>query len=144
MAVTAKPDTGHGASITFGTTSWSGKITGVPSNLQIRRAPVNASYMGTTGQEEYIAGDLESCSEITVDVLFEQATGLPATTSTAETITLTFPLNPNDGSATAAKIAGTGLITGVDYPSCQTGTLMTGKILIKWDGYTGPTWTACT
>jgi len=141
MPVTPLPDTGHGASVTFGTSSWAGKILGIPTNLAIRREPVNKSNLGTSGQEEFIAGDLESLGEITLDVLFEAGRGLPATTTTAETVTITWPLNPSDGSATAANLAGTALITGTNYPALQTGQIQTGQITIKFDGGTGPTWT---
>lgn len=142
MPITAKPDTGHGASVTFGTTSWSGKLTGIPTNLQLTRGRVETTYLGTSTNRSYMPGDLNELNEITLDVLFEGATGLPATGTAAETITITFPI-PATGT-TAPNIAGTGFITGIQYPSLQTGTLQTGQITISFDGGTGPTFTAAT
>jgi len=144
MAVTPAPDTGHGASITFGTTSWAGKVQGIPTLLEINRPRVDKSYLGTSGQREYMPGDLEELGEVTLDVLFEQARGLPATGSAAETITITFPLNPSNSEAVAATLAGTGFITRTQYPPLQTGQVMVGQITFTFDGATGPTFTAAT
>lgn len=144
MAVTPMPDTGHGATVTFGTTSWAGKLRGIPTNLQITRPRVDKSHLATSGQREYMPGDLEELGEVTLDVLFEQGRGLPSTGSTAETITITFPLNPADGSAAAATLAGTGFITGTQQPALQTGQEMVGQITFSYDGGTGPTFTAAT
>ena len=142
MAVTAKRDTGHGASVTFGTTAWTGKIVGIPTNVALTRDPVDISHLATSGQREYMAGDLDAIGAVTLDVAFETATGLPGTTGTPETITITFPLAPGGGGVTAAKIAGTGFISGITYPPLQTNTMQTGQITIQFDGDTGPTFTA--
>lgn len=138
---TAKPDTGHGATVTFGTTSWSGKIRGIPTNLATSRPVVNISHLGTSGQQETMPGDLEELREVELDVLFEGVTGLPATSTAAETVTITFPLQAS-GATTAANIAGTAFIASTEYPALQTNQEMLGKIRIKYDGATGPTWTA--
>jgi len=142
MAVTATRDTGHGASVTFGTTSWSGKLISIPTNLNLARPRVDISYLGTSGQREYMPGDLEDIGEITLDVAFEAKTGLPATSTAAETITVTWPIAPGGGGVTAANLAGTGFITSISYPPMQTNIIQTGKITISFDGFTGPTWTA--
>lgn len=142
MVVTAAPDTGHGATLTFGTTSWAGWIRGVPTSLAISRPVVNVSHLGTSGQQETMVGDLEELGELEFDVLFSAKTGLPATSTAPETITVTLPLQPTGGAVTAANIAGTGVIVGVTYPPMQTNQEMIGKIRVKFDGYTGPTFTA--
>ncbi len=142
MAVTPTRDTGHGASVTFGTTSWSGKVIGIPTNLNKARPRVDISYLGTSGQREYMPGDLEDLGEITLDVAFEAATGLPATGTASETVTITWPLAPGGGGVTAASLAGTGFITAINYPPMQTNTIQQGQITISFDGFTGPTWTA--
>jgi hypothetical protein len=145
MPATAIPDTGHGASITFATTAWSGKIQGIPTNLDISVPRVDKSYLATSGEREYMAGDLKDLGEIEIDVVFEGVTGLPAvaTGGSSETITMTYPL-PGGGAAVAANVAGTGFITGVTYPPLQTNTLQVGKIRFTYDGATGPTYTATT
>jgi hypothetical protein len=141
MAITAKPDTGHGATVTFGTTSWSGKLMGIPTNLSFTRPRVETTYLGTSTNRTYMPGDLNELGEITLDVMFESAVGLPAIGTVAETITITFPL-PGGGAATAANIAGTGFITATSFPPLQTGALQQGSITFTFDGGTGPTFTA--
>lgn len=138
--MTAVPDTGHGASITFATSAWTGKIRGIPTNLSKSIPVVNISHLGTTGQEETMPGDLETLDEVEVDVLFEAKTGLPAT-GAVETITITYPLQAT-GATTAANLAGTGFITMIQHPPLQTNQEMLGKIRFKYNGFTGPTFTA--
>ena len=140
MAVSAVPDTGHGASVTFGTTSWSGKLIAIPTNLQRTRPRVDTTHLGTSGTRTYMPGDLDDLNEITLDVLFEGSVGLPATGTAAETITITFPL-PGGGAATAPNIAGTGFITSTTFPPLQTGTIQQGQITFTFNGGTGPTYT---
>jgi hypothetical protein len=140
MAVTAVPDTGHGASVTFGSTSWSGKLVDVPTNLQRTRARVQTTHLGTSGAHTYMPGDVDELGEITLDVLFEGKTGLPSTGTAAETITITFPL-PGGGAAVAPNIAGTGFITAISFPPLQTGVVQQGSITFTYDGGTGPTYT---
>ena len=142
MPVTAKRDTGHGATVTFGTTSWSGKLVGIPTNLALTRPPVDITVLSTSGEREYMPGDLSELGQVTLDVAFEAATGLPALGSAAETITITWPLAPGGGGATAANLSGTGFIAGINYPAMQTNTLQQGQITFQFDGNTGPTWTA--
>ena len=142
MAVTTKPDTGHGFTLTFATTNWTGKIIGLPTNLVKTRERVKATHLASATNHEYIPGDLDELGELEVDVRFEAATGLPATGSAPETITATWPLAPGGGGATGGSLAGTGFITGTTYPPMQTGVLQTGKIRFTFNGGTGPTWTA--
>ena len=137
---TAKPDTGHGATLTFGTTAWAGTVRGMSKNLAKTLQVVNISHLATSGQQETMPGDLEELGEVELDVLFAAVTGLPVT-GTVETITITFPLQAT-GATTAANIAGTAFIVSIEYPPLQTNQEMLGKIRIKYDGATGPTWTA--
>lgn len=142
MPVTAKPDTGHGATVTFGTTSWSGKLRGIPTNLTRTRPVVNISHLGTSGEQETMPGDLTELGEVELEVLFEASVGLPAFASSAETITITYPLQPTGGAVTAANEAGTGYVVHTGNPALQTNQEMLAKIRIKFDGVTGPTFTA--
>lgn len=141
MPVTAKRDTGHAATVAFGTTSWAGMLVGI-NGVAITRDPVDVTTLSTSGPREMIAGDVETVGPMVLQVGFATATGLPSTTTTNETITLTFPLAPGGGGATGATLAGTGLITGIKYPDMQTGQATQAEITVQWDGFTGPTWTA--
>lgn len=142
MPAVAKRDTGHGATVTFGTSAWTGKLGGIPTNLALTRPPVDISVLGTTGEREYMPGDLSDLGQVTLDVAFEAVTGLPALGSASETITITWPLGPGGGGVTAANLAGTGFVAGVTYPPMQTNTMQQGQITIQFDGFTGPSWTA--
>lgn len=137
---TAKPDTGHGATLTLSTNSGSYKIRAIPKNLEASIPVVNISHLGTTGQQETMPGDLEELGEVEVEILFEPVTGLPPT-GTVETATITFPLQAT-GATTAANIAGTAFIRTRGFPALQTNGEMLAKISIKYDGATGPTYTA--
>lgn len=137
---TAKPDTGHGATLTLSTNSGSYKIRAIPKNLEESLPVVDISHLGTTGPRETMPGDLTELGEIEVDILFEAVTGMPSI-GTVETATITFPLQ-STGATTAANIAGTAFIRMRAFPSLQTNGEMLAKIGIKYDGATGPTFTA--
>jgi hypothetical protein len=85
-------------------------------------------------------GDLEELGEVELDILFAAVTGLPVT-GTVETITITYPLQAS-GATTAANMAGTAFIVAVVFPPFQTNQEMVAKIRLKYDGATGPTYTA--
>ena len=137
---TAKPDTGHGATLTFGTTSGTFKLRGIPTNLKSSLPVVNISHMGTTTDQEVMPGDLVEHDEVECEILFEAVAGLPAP-GTVETITITFPLQAT-GASVAASIAGTGFLTSRTFPPLQSNTEMVGRITFKFNGDTGPAFTA--
>jgi hypothetical protein len=141
MPATAVPDTGHGTTLTFGTTSWTGKIRKI-GGFAKKKAKIETSYLATTGDKTFIAGDLADWDDVTATVLFETLTGLPALGSADETITLTFPIPT--GGTTGGIVAGTGFITAVKYPEAMTGQLMEGEITFCWSGNTDVTFTAAT
>ena len=141
MAAATTPDTGHGTTLAFATTSWAGKIQQL-SGFSKSRQKVETSYLGTSGDKTFVPGDLNDWEDVTATVLFECVTGLPALGSADETITVTYPVPP--GGSTGGIVAGTGFITRVKYPQAQTGTIMLGEITFAWSGNTDVTWTAAT
>lgn len=141
MAAATTPDTGHGTTLAFATTSWTGKIKKV-GGFSKKIGKVETSYLGTTGDKTFIPGDLAEWDEVTATVLFECKTGLPALGTVDETITLTYPIPP--GGSTGGIVAGTGFITAVKYPEAMTGQVMEGEITFAWSGNTDVTWTAAT
>lgn len=141
MAISAVPDTGHGATVTFGTTSWSGKLVGIPTNVHETREPVSTVYLGTSGGETFMCGDIIKQGRVELDVQFDSVNGVPATTTATETITITLPL-PGGSAAVAATIAFSGLIVDRVFPPLQTGVLQQGKIIVQPSG--SITWTAAT
>lgn len=133
-----KYDTGHGASMTFGTSSYSFNWTKI-SLSGTSREPVDITKLATTGQMEKMAGDLEEPGTATIDFQWDQAAAVPATSTAAETVTVTFPAPA--GHATPPTYAGTGLITAVKLPDLGTGELQMGQLTVQWDGGTGPAYT---
>ncbi len=125
-------DTGHGAAITFGTSALVFNWTNIDAGAKNRPA-VKTTHLGTTSDEEYMAGDLDENGEMKVGFQWDDLLDEPSTSATAETITLTY--------SSGATLAGTGLITGVKRPNAQTGQLKMGELTIRWDGGTGPTFT---
>ena len=141
MAAATTPDTGHGTTLGFGTTSWAGKIRKI-SGFSKKRQKVETSYLATSGDKTFIPGDLSDWDEVTATVLFEGTVGLPTIGTADETITLTYPIPP--GGSTGGIVAGSGFIVAVKYPEAMTGQIMEGEITFAWSGNTDVTWTAAT
>jgi hypothetical protein len=133
-------DTGHGATITFGTQGGTWRCIRIPGHAETRPV-VDTTYLATTTTRTNMPGDLKECSTFTVQVQFQGNQGLP-TLTTAETVTITHPLA--SGGATAATVAGTGYVTRRKYPDMETNALQVAEFDIQWDGGTGPTFTAAT
>lgn len=138
---TASVDTGHGASVTFGTSSYSFNWTSINMGQQTRN-DVSTTHLGTTGFETFIPGDLANAGEITIPFQFDAEASIPATSTAAETVTITLP--QATGQTAAATYAGTGYVKSVTLPELSTDTIQAGEFIVKWDGETGPTFTAAT
>jgi hypothetical protein len=132
-------DTGHGTTITFGTSSRSLNILLVDPGERSRPA-IDITHLGSTNPA-YMAGDLEEPGEISLTFQFDPAgtAGWYATSTTAETVTITWPVAP--GGTTAATYAGSGLVTRVKFPPLQTNQVQTGEMTVKWSGGTAPVFT---
>lgn len=127
-------DIGTGATITFGTSGWSGNMLSVSHN-GIGRSKVSTSYLGTVGGRTYIPtdqyepGELEI--EFQVDTTDFTATGpkFPPYKAAAETITFKLPV----AATVAAQVAGTGFITTVEY-DVPLEELITGRMTVAFSG----------
>lgn len=133
-------DTGHGASVTFGTSSLSFNWTGIDMG-ESTLPDVDKSHLGTSGSREFMPGDLVDEGETVISFQWDAEASYPAE-GTVETVTVTFP--QESGQTAAATYAGTGYIKRVRRPNLQTDQLQTGELTVRWDGGTGPTWTAAT
>ena len=132
-------DTGAGVTIAFGTTGFTASFTEVDSGEQTRDA-IEDTHLSSS-KRTYIAGDLEEPGTLSGTFYWDQSfSTFPATTTTAETVTVTYPLK--SGETSNATLAGTGLVTRVKGPVARVGDLMMGEVTVKWDGNTGPTYTA--
>lgn len=134
--------TGSGAAITFSTTSFTAAVRQI-SEMDIEIEVVDATVLGVAAADEALAipGDNPDPSEVTVTTRFAGAQA-QASLRTVETITITLP-KESSASNTAANIAGTGFITAFrKLPNLQRNQLNEGMLRFKWDGTTGPTYTA--
>lgn len=134
-------DTGHGATVTFGTTSHAFNWTNINAGT-ISKPAVPTSHLGTTGEMTFIAGDLIDAGEATIQFQFDSGNNLPAMSTAAETVTITWPTTT--GQTSPATYAGTALITSMAFGDLVSETIQSGTMTVKWDGGTGPTFTAAT
>lgn len=137
--------TGSGAAITFGTTSFTAAVRSI-SEMDVEIEIIDSTVLGTAAADEATAipGDNPDPSEVTVTTRFSGTQAQPAIRSTnlAETITITLPKEVA-ASTSAANIAGSGFLTAFrKLPALGRNQLNEGMLRFKWDGVTGPTYTA--
>jgi len=125
-------DTGHGASVTFGTTGGTWLVRRI-SGPELTTPIVDKTYLATSTRRAYMPGDLQEVGPVTLEILFQGAQGLPAQ-GTVETITITHPTA--SGNSSPANLAGTGFIRRTKYPDFQTNELQIGEIEFQHDGTT--------
>ena len=133
-------DTGHGATITFGTTggTWLCREIG---ELNLVTPRVDSTHLNSTVNRDYIPGDLADQSPVTLMINFQGTQGLPAH-GVVETITITHPTKP--GGSTPATVAGTAFIHETKFPKFATNAIQEASITFSFNGDTGPTYTAAT
>lgn len=131
-------DTGHGASIVFGTSGEAFNVTGIKLPEESREVIPDHHLLSTRMTKR--AGDLSSHDVMTIEYQFDAGESLPVTDTVAQTVTVTFGTTP--ALTTAATYAGTALITKVGTPNLQTGELQTATMEVTFDEKTGPTFTA--
>lgn len=122
-------DNGTGASITFGTSSFTANITAI-NGESIERASIETSHLGTTTARTFIPGDLFDPGSISLDIQFDPDTEPPWNGAT-ETVTITFPLS--SAGTTAADWEASGFMTSFDY-GVPLEELMTGTMTVKLTG----------
>ena len=132
--------TGNGATLTFGGTAVAGTIVSITSPT-LTRAVVDISDLASSDNMESIQGDLTDWSEIEVTFNFDDEADVPDITTAAASTVLTWPLG---GHSTAANLTGTGFYTECKYPDFENDSVQQASCKIKFDGQTGPTFTAAT
>lgn len=130
--------TGNGWTLTLATTGAIGNIISMTGFDQVL-PEVDDSHLGTADVAENMPGDLEDPGEFEVEVEFDTSEDQPSR-GVVETITVTSKLRT--GESTAAKWAGTGYIKSVKTPDAKNNERSIYKVKIRWDGKTGPTYTA--
>lgn len=140
MAATTSPKTGHGASLTFGTSGTALTIQQIQVHTK-SRAKVPIPDLSLTTFMKYLAGDLIDPGEVTVQYYHENdQEGAPF--AAAETITVTF--RQETGETAAAKYEGTGFVLSDGGHNLNTDDPRLRTCVIAFDGGTGPTYTAAT
>jgi hypothetical protein len=133
--------TGAGASITFGTNTYTAKIRSIGPTEQDRGKVESTTLdVAKTSFAKYIPGDNPDPGETEV-VIRWVGTVAPPVFAAPETITLTLPKEVA-GSAAGATFAGTGFLSKRrGAPNLGRNALNEGAFTICWDGDTGPAYT---
>ncbi len=131
----------QGASVTFGGSGLTGKITSIGSVEQSRDAlDVTDLSVSADSPKLYIPADVYDAGTFDVEFLYAADQGLPDITAAAETITITWPKATTSGSA--ATFAGTGFIQSRGTASAAPGEIMKITCTVQFDGETEPTYSA--
>lgn len=125
---------GTGATIAFGTSSYSADILSI-NGSGITRPSIDTSHMGSTVRT-FIPGDLVDNGTVEVEIIFDPD-DQPPISAAAETITIEF----NSPETTGAQAAGSGFVTDWEF-GAPLEDKMTGTYTIKWAG--AVTWTDAT
>lgn len=131
-------DTGNTATFALGTTSFSVSIERINGGEKTLES-IEDSHLGTTGNKTFFPSDLIDDGEIQCEFQYASDVSEP-TLGVVETGTLTWPTLAGD--AAGATLAGTGFLTNFRRPTLENGQKQMGSFTFKWDGKTGPTFTA--
>lgn len=127
-------DTGHGASITFGTSALAYAWRKIGA-LEQEGESVEDTDLAASGFKTFLPGDIVEPGEFEVEYCFNPKLALPPL-GTVETITITAPVA--SGQSSAADIEGTGFIRKrTAFPELTTNGLQVGKMTIAFDGAGG-------
>lgn len=130
-------DSGHGAALTFGTSAFAFNWLTIEPGERSREA-LPTTHLASTAPT-YMAGDLQESGEAGITFQWDpKTTAAPATTTTAETLTVTWPTVTTAG----ATLVGTAIVTRVKFPQLATQQIQTGEMTVKWTGATPPAYTA--
>jgi hypothetical protein len=131
----------QGASVAFGTSGLTGKVTSIGSVEQSRDA-LDITDLSVTagGSRLFIPSDIYDPGTFDVEFLYSAAQALPNIAAVAETITITWPKATTSGSA--ATFAGTGFIASRGTAEAAPGELMKMTVSVQWDGETAPAYSA--
>lgn len=135
-------DTQQGATMTLATDSLTLRLISIEP-LNIEKAVLDITHLGTTGFRPKLQGDLKDAKA--QKVKYQNSPSIANPSNTVQTITITGPTPP--GGATGEIIAGTGFVymnhenPGYDATSEA---LQVKEFTFIFDGGTGPTRTAAT
>lgn len=135
-------NTGLGATIAFtGGVTIMGRVRSI-GGLHASVESLDDTALSSSGFHESVPDDLAQTDPITVDGYWDATVNLLSAIGTVCTITITGALQ--SGQSAPCTIVGTGYIADVQLPEHAPGTRLTAAIQVKYDGKTGPTFTAAT
>jgi hypothetical protein len=134
------PDVGNGATIAFGTSSFTAGFTMIGGTEQ-ERAKLEITVLATTGKKLFMPDDLYDPGGFDLEFFFDP-NEQPPISGAIETVTITFPIP--SGGMTGATLAGTAFCGKWKAGDCKPGEPMRATARIEWTGATGPTWTDST
>ncbi len=136
--------TGQGVTIAFSTSSFTASMHMIGGTERTRPAVEDTDLsIAANSERTYIPHDLIEAGEFVARFEWNQSFSVyPPLTAATETITITYPMR--SGESTAATLAGTGFLIrdkSADIEVNQSG-VIEGEYTVKWDGKTGPAYTA--
>lgn len=131
-------DVGSGATITFGTSAWTGSLISI-NGQDIARAVVETTALATTVAKTFMPGDLYDAGGWDIE-FYLNPNEPPPITAAAETITVTFPIPA--GGATGATAAASGFVSKWSPSVGGVDEVLKGKMTVKLSGQI--TWTDAT
>ena len=131
----------QGASVSFGTSALTGKITSISQVEQSREAlDITDLSVSANNPKLYMPADIYEPGTFDIEFLYAADQGLPDITAVAETITITWPKATSAGAA--ATFAGSGFIQSRSTAAASVGEVMKINCTVQFDGETEPTYTA--
>lgn len=134
-------DTGNGATISFGTSGWSGRVTRI-EGADFSREMLDNSDLQSTGHAKKTPGDLPDAGSNQIEFFFRSDDDWPPYDGDPETVIITYPIFP--GRTTPAKKTGTAAISSFTEPTLANNELQQATMVVTWTGETGPSFTKAT
>ena len=134
----------QGATLTLATTGFTANFHFI-GGTEEDRGEIETTHLGlaVNSKKTYVPGDLVGHEVVPVRYEYNPSFAtFPPVTSDPESITITYPLRT--GQSVAATLAGTGFVKKRKSADLEKGgdALMMGELEIRWNGLTGPTFTA--
>ncbi len=134
-----------GMTIAFGTSSFDPTYTGItPGGVSRGEHGISHLELAANAEALWVPGKLLVYEPWELRYIFDPD-DIPPITAAAETLTITYQLPT--GQSTAANLSGTGFV--LEYTPAELEDVIEGEdavlvasLMWRWDGATGPTWTA--
>ena len=125
----ASTQSGHGATITFGTSTFTAPVTSITPD-EVSRDVHDTSHLGTVDYRTKIPGDLVDAAGFSASGWYD-TDQQPPITADAETITLTMP-DSAPATGGGATIAASGFVDSWSIGEVTTGALIPYEMHVTW------------